>query len=63
MPLTPAADVQWTPALANGMTPMGAALDIATDLIEDSDCVPRRAYRPTLVLVSDGLPNDEWQGR
>ena len=24
--------------------------------------MPSRAYRPTLVLVSDGLPNDEWEG-
>lgn len=60
--LTPAGDVQWTPMQASGMTPMGAALDIVTDLIEDSDRVPSRAYRPTVVLVSDGLPNDEWQG-
>ena len=62
VPLTPAGDVQWTPMQASGMTPMGAALDIVTDLIEDRDRVPSRAYRPTVVLVSDGLPNDEWQG-
>ena len=61
VPLTPAGDVQWTPMQASGRTPMGAALDIVTDLIEDRDRVPSRAYRPTVVLVSDGLPNDEWQ--
>ena len=60
--LTPANDVQWTPMKANGRTPMGAALDIVTDLIEDRERIPRRAYRPTVVLVSDGLPNDDWQG-
>lgn len=60
-PLTPAAQVQWTPMQANGMTPMGGALDIVTDLIEDHERVPSRAYRPTVILVSDGLPNDEWQ--
>ena len=37
-------------------------MDIVTDLIEDRDRVPSRAYRPTVVLVSDGLPNDEWRG-
>lgn len=58
----PASGVQWTPMRANGRTPMGAALDIVTDLIEDRDRVPSRAYRPTVVLVSDGLPNDEWRG-
>lgn len=60
--LTPASGVQWTPMKANGRTPMGAALDIVTDLIEDRERVPSRAYRPTVVLVSDGLPNDEWRG-
>ena len=62
LPLTPASQVQWTPMQAGGMTPMGAALDIVTDLIEDREQVPSRAYRPTVVLVSDGLPNDEWKG-
>ena len=62
VPLTPANDVSWTPMRANGRTPLGAALDIATDLIDDRDRVPSRAYRPTVVLVSDGLPTDEWEG-
>ena len=62
LPPTPAGDVQWTPMQASGRTPMGAALDIVTDLVEDRDQVPSRAYRPTIVLVSDGLPNDEWEG-
>ena len=61
-PLTPASAVRWTPMQAGGRTPMGAALDIVTDLIEDRDRVPSRAYRPTIVLVNDGLPNDEWEG-
>ena len=47
---------------ADGRAPLGAALDIATDLIEDRERVPSRANRPTVVLVSDGLPNDEWEG-
>ena len=61
-PLTPASDVRWTPMESDGRTPLGAALDIVTDLVEDHERVPSRAYRPTLVLVSDGLPNDEWKG-
>jgi uncharacterized protein YegL len=40
---------------------MGEAFDIAQNMIEDRDVVPSRAYRPTLVLVSDGLPTDDWQ--
>ena len=62
LPPTPASGVQWTPMQASGRTPMGAALDIVTELVEDRDRIPGRAYRPTIVLVSDGLPNDEWQG-
>jgi uncharacterized protein YegL len=62
LPLAPASRVRWVPMQARGMTPLGAALDLATDLIEDRECVPSRAYRPTVVLVSDGLPNDEWRG-
>lgn len=62
LPLAPASEVRWAPMQADGMTPLGAALDIVTDLIEDRERVPSRAYRPTVVLVSDGLPNDEWQG-
>ena len=62
VPLTPANAVRWAPMQADGRTPLGATLDIATDLIEDRDRVSSRAYRPTVVLVSDGLPNDEWEG-
>lgn len=61
-PLTPASQVQWTNMQADGRTPMGAALDIVTVLIEDRERVPSRAYRPTVVLISDGMPNDEWRG-
>lgn len=46
---------------ANGGTPMGAAFDIARDLLEDKERIPSRAYRPVLVLVSDGAPTDDWQ--
>lgn len=60
-PLTPASEAKWTPMSASGRTPMGAALGLVTDLVEDRDRVPSRAYRPTIVLVSDGLPNDEWK--
>lgn len=61
IPLAPASATRWKPMQATGMTPLGAALDIVTDLIEDRDRISGRAYRPTLVLVSDGLPNDAWR--
>lgn len=46
---------------ANGSTPMGAAFDVARGLLEDRDRIPSRAYRPVLVLVSDGAPTDDWE--
>jgi uncharacterized protein YegL len=45
----------------SGMTPLGTALQMAKAMIEDKDVVPSRAYRPTVVLVSDGGPNDAWE--
>jgi len=62
-PLKPAKEVQWAPMRANGRTPLGAALDIVTDLLEDKTKVPSRAYRPTIVLASDGRPEEEPQGK
>jgi uncharacterized protein YegL len=61
-PLTAAKGMQWMPMAAAGMTPMGAALDIATRMLEDRTQVPSRAYTPTVILASDGQPNDEWRG-
>lgn len=46
---------------AGGRTPMGSAFDKVQQLIEDKDLIPSRAYRPVLVLVSDGLPTDDWE--
>ena len=55
--LTPARDIQYTDMVANGMTYMGRALDKAYEMIEDKTKIPKNAYRPVVVLVSDGAPN------
>jgi hypothetical protein len=39
---------------AQGRTPMGSAFEMARQLLEDKEKIPARAYRPVLVLVSDG---------
>ncbi|MGV8863188.1 MAG: vWA domain-containing protein [Pseudomonas sp.] len=63
LPLIPAHQLQsFKPLVAEGITPLGGALALASQMIEDKDCVPSRAYKPVIVLVSDGYPNDEWQG-
>jgi uncharacterized protein YegL len=55
---TPIADIEYASLKANGRTPMGDALRIARELIEDREAFPSRSYRPTLALVSDGIPTD-----
>ncbi|GIW92901.1 MAG: hypothetical protein KatS3mg110_0942 [Pirellulaceae bacterium] len=61
LPLIPASAVQWTDMTADGCTAMGAAFSLVKGLIEDRSIVPSRAYRPTVVLVSDGQPTDDWK--
>ena len=52
---------KWDAPDARG-TPLGATFKIVKSLIEDKTIVPSRAYRPAVVLVSDGHPTDGWQG-
>jgi len=62
LPLTPAHQLHgFTPLVAEGTTPLGDALSLASGMIEDKDCIPSRAYRPVIVLISDGYPTDDWQ--
>ncbi len=61
LPLGPAQSVKWSDLGAAGGTPMGAAFDLAGQMVEDRNVVSSRSYRPTVVLVSDGQPTDAWQ--
>jgi len=62
VPLAPAHQITSMDTIpASGATPLGQALALATGLLEDHGLIPSRAYRPVLVLVSDGLPTDEWE--
>lgn len=48
--------------VADGMTPLGTALQMTKALIEDKTVTKPKWYRPVVVLVSDGYPNDTiWQ--
>lgn len=60
-PLTSASSIRWRDLSASGGTPLGTAIAMAKAMIEDKDVVPSRAYRPTVVLVSDGRPTDSWE--
>lgn len=50
---------------ADGMTAMGAAVDMALDRLEARKQTYRSAgirfFRPWLWLMSDGMPNDNWE--
>lgn len=60
-PLSKASDNKWHELSAGGGTPLGVALRMAKAMIEDRNVVPSRAYRPTVVLVSDGRPDEGWE--
>lgn len=59
--LKPAAEASWEAMSASGRTPLGEAFSLARTMIEDQEIIPGRAYRPTLILVSDGVPTDDWE--
>ena len=61
LPMAAASRTKWTPVTAEGGTPMGAAFDLVTSLIEDKNQISSRAYTPTIILVSDGQPTDAWE--
>jgi uncharacterized protein YegL len=63
LPLTSVGKIADIPTLVvtPGNTPMGQAFALARQTIEDKEAIPSRAYRPVLILVSDGQPNDEWE--
>ena len=59
--LSPLKDVEFTDLHASGNTPLGSALNMASAIINDKEQVPSKGYRPVVVLVSDGYPNDSWE--
>jgi uncharacterized protein YegL len=58
-----ASSFKYTDLTADGATPLGAAIDIAKSVIEDREQTPSRAYRPLVVLISDGEPTDSWESK
>lgn len=54
-------EARWEELRSDGNTAMGAALRKVKAMIEDREIVPSRAYRPTVILVTDGAPTDDWE--
>lgn len=58
IPLTPISQVNAPSYQAQGRTPMGSAFEMLKSLIEDKTQIPSRSYKPTIVLLTDGIPTD-----
>lgn len=54
-----------SPLVADGITPLGAAVELALRRLEERKATYKRAgvayYQPWLVIISDGEPTDSWQ--
>jgi len=61
-PLEEVSKIEYKSLDIGGSTPMGTALKMAKSMIEDKSIFKGRDYRPTIVLLSDGEPNDDWKG-
>lgn len=55
-PLAPPESISLPELEASGKTLMGEAIDIVRSMLEDESIVPTRAFLPTIVLISDGIP-------
>ncbi|MGL5639157.1 MAG: vWA domain-containing protein [Cetobacterium sp.] len=60
-PLTPIKNIAFERFVEGGITPLGGALKIAKDMIENREIIPSSSYKPTIIMLSDGGPNDEWE--
>ncbi len=61
VPLESPDRVQLMPLECGGMTPMGGAFRLVHRMIKDQSIVPHNAFAPTIALLTDGMPNDDWQ--
>ena len=60
-PLTEVSRINFEALKPGGNTPMGTALRMAKEMIEDKSIFKGRDYRPAVILLSDGEPNDDWK--
>ena len=60
--LTPVSNIEFNDFTEGGMTPLGGALRIAKDMVENREIIPSKSYAPIILLLSDGAPNDNgWE--
>lgn len=61
IPLQSIENITWRELHASGGTNLRDALVMAKGMIENRNIIPSRAYRPVVILVSDGYPFDGWE--
>ena len=60
--LTPVSNIEFNDFTEGGMTPLGGALRIAKEIVENREIIPSKSYAPIILLLSDGGPNDDgWE--
>ncbi len=57
--LVPRAKREWVEERSDGLTPMVAALKQARKIIEDWIPTHKSSYPPTIINLTDGMPNDD----
>lgn len=58
------AERQYRELTAGGGTPLGAALNLVKNgILENKETITSRDFRPIILLVSDGEPNDDWESK
>jgi uncharacterized protein YegL len=60
LPLTRAAEAHWPEMAAAGSSSLGPALHLVRMIIEDETIITARDFRPVIILISAGTPNDNW---
>jgi uncharacterized protein YegL len=60
---TPVADLKWTPLRCEprALTHMGAGLRLMASVLT-ADALERRALKPALLLITDGIATDDFEG-
>ena len=61
LPFSKASGLEWNDVEAGGSTPMGEAFLMTQKLIENKEIISSRSYAPTIVLLSDGKPTDDYK--
>lgn len=60
-PLSHPSQIELNDFSAYGRTPMGNGFRMVKELIDDKERIPSRSYKPTIVLMTDGVPTDNWE--